>query len=425
MKNVYLKYLCFLLFAFNGYSQGSDVIFWVDNSGSISDTEYTQMSQSVQAIMTSVLECNPDNRISVVQYGSTGGSTNAKIYVESGFVNATYTFPRRSTIVGNSDFAHESLGLIGNAIDGVANPNIFGTTTLTRTPGNGLVIYFFTDALRDTTSGSCIVNASATGVGTNAAFQNYTSFKTVRGAIFVVTLISTNVAAIQASAAVASTGGTYMGAVESYPADPDGAGTTPRFFLNKTTFLLTAAEIANTIEDICSVAVDPCVADLILVSPTHDVAALIQDNRQASNSITASNVINNTAVGVYHAKNTIVLKPGFHGVNGSRFRGYIQDCPSDFVGRVVSEDTVNNIDKEEENISVFPNPSSHLVTIALNQSLIQHISILSMDGRVMFDKEIGKVEKYEVAINYYKEGVYLITVLTNNGKILKSKLVKN
>lgn len=426
MKNVYLKYICFLLLGFNAYSQGSDVIFWVDNSGSVDNTEYTQMSNSIQAIMQNVIDCNPDNRVTVIQYGSQGTGVNSRIWIESDFSNAPFVFPRRSGVIGSGDFAHEALGLIGNAIDHIANPNIFGTAFINRTPGNSLVIYLFTDASRAATgnNGSCLVSETSTGTGTNGAFQNYTDFKNLRGVKFVVTLVSPTASAIQASAAIASQGGTYTGIVESYPLDPDGSGLPPRFLLNKTNFILTTAEINNTTEQICSIAVDPCVADLVLVSPTHNVAASIQDNRQASNSITASNVISNLGVGVYHAKNTIVLKPGFHGVNGSRFRGYIQDCPSDFVGRD-ADNSEKELSSNLEKLEIFPNPSSNLVTVALNNSLIQQISILSLDGRVMFDKVIGGVEKYEFSINDYKEGLYLVTVLANDGKILKSKLVKN
>lgn len=429
MKNVYLKYLCLLLFASNGYSQGSDVIFWVDNSGSISATEYAQMSGSIQAIMANVLECNPANRITVVQYGSTGGVANAKIWIETPFTNTATAFARRAA-VGGSDYAHESLGLIGNALDGTPNANIVSpTTVLNRTPGNSLVIYFFTDAVRDATAGSCLVNAASTGVGTNAAFQNYTSFKTVRNATFVVTMIVTgggnaaqDLAAKNAGAAIASGGGSYMGTIESYPADPDGAGTVPRFLLYKTDFILTAAEIDNTTEDICSVAVDPCVADLVLVSPTHNVAALIQDNRQASNSITASNVINNTAVGVYHAKNTIVLKPGFHGVNGSRFRGYIQDCPSDFVGRIALEDKPNKI-TEKKILVLSPNPANDR-TILTSDTVMVQIEVKSLTGNVFFSKAI-KDKSYELNISDYPKGFYLVTVTTETGEVGVKKLIKN
>ncbi|PZQ80230.1 MAG: hypothetical protein DI548_14115, partial [Flavobacterium johnsoniae] len=87
MKNVYLIYLSFLLFAFKGYSQGSDVIFWLDNSGSISNLEYMQMTSSVQAIMEKVIACNPNNRISIVQYGATGAAATSKIWIESPFTN--------------------------------------------------------------------------------------------------------------------------------------------------------------------------------------------------------------------------------------------------------------------------------------------------------------------------------------------------
>ncbi|WP_343625695.1 T9SS type A sorting domain-containing protein [Flavobacterium lindanitolerans] len=385
------------------------------------------MTSSVQAIMEKVIACNPNNRISIVQYGATGAAATSKIWIESPFTNTIPVFTRRSA-VGGGDFAHEALGLIGNALDGIPNPGIVSpVTTLNRTAGNSLVIYLFTDTYRSLGS-SYIVNSSSSGVGTNAAFQNYTTFKTVRNAKFVVTIVSPNVSATEAAAAVASTGGTYTGIVESYPADPDGAGTTPRFLLNKTDFIMTPAEINNTTEEICSIAIENCIPNLVLVSPTHDVNIGTQDNRQASNSITASNsIISNTSdggVGIYHAGNTIVLKPGFHSMYRSRFRAYIQQCPSDFVGREANLEP-NKDNGKEEKISLFPNPSSTGVTIMLNSSLIQHISIVSMDGRIMLDKKIKEAEKHEVAVNDYKEGIYLVTATTVDGKIFKSKLVKN
>lgn len=429
MKNVYLIYLSLLLFAFKGYSQGSDVIFWLDNSGSISDSEYAEMSTSVKAVMQKVIDCNPNNRISIVQYGSTSLGAASKIWIETSFTNIVPVFTRRNA-VGNGDFAHEALRLIGNALDGISNSNIISPiTTLNRTPGNSLVIYLFTDAARNISGigGSFIVNSSSSGFGTDAAFQNYTAFKTVRGAKFVVTIIPPDASATAAAAAVASAGGTYTGSVESYPADPNGAGTTPRFLLNKTNFIMTPAEINTTTEQICSVAEVRCATDIILTSLFSNIGIGIQRTSQASNSIRASNRIlgngSDGGVGIYHAGNTIVLRSGFHSMRGSRFRAYIQNCPSDFVGREASLEPVKDNGKEEK-ISLFPNPSSTSVTIMLNSSLMQHISIVSMDGRIMLDKKIKEAEKYDVAVNDYKEGVYLVTVTTVDGKIFKSKLVK-
>jgi hypothetical protein len=426
MKNVYLIYLSLLLFAFKGYSQGSDVIFWLDNSGSVSNSEYAEMSTSVKAVMQKVIDCNPNNRISIVQYGATGAAATSKIWIESPFTNTIPVFTRRNAVGGGS-FAHEALDLIGNALDGIANPNIISPiTTLNRTPGNSLVIYLFTDTYRSLAS-SYIVNAYSSSIGTNAAFQNYTTFKTVRGAKFVVTIIPPDASATAAAAAVASAGGTYTGSVESYPADPNGAGTTPRFLLNKTNFIMTPAEINTTTEQICSVAEVNCVTNLTLTPQFNNVGIGAQHNRQASNSIRASNRIlgngSDGGIGIYHAGNTIVLRSGFHSMRGSRFRAYIQNCPSDFVGREASPEPVKDNGKEEK-ISLFPNPSSTSVTIMLNSSLIQHISIVSMDGRIMLDKKIKEAEKHEVAVNDYKEGVYLVTVTTVDGKIFKSKLVK-
>jgi len=425
MRNGYLKYFLALLFVANSYAQGADVIFWVDNSGSVSPAEYTQMNGSIQALMAQVLLCNPANKITVVQYGATSATgTASKIWIESGFTNTNFTFSR-ATAVGGSDFAHESLGLIGNALDGVINTAVLSPVkTLTRTPGNALVIYLFTDGYRSSGS-SYLVNSSSVAnstVGTNTAFQNYTTFKTIRNATFILTIVSPDTGSTAAAAAIASGGGSYLGAVESYPADPAGSGTTPRFLLNKTNFVLTSSEITNVTEDICSVVPPTCPTDLVLISPNHDILTG-QNNREASNSITASNRISSSAVGLYHAGNAIVLKSGFHSTNGSRFRGYILDCNGIFVGRqdTADLDTENGLSKEQ--LGLYPNPASNIVTISMDEA-IKNITVTSIDGLVIFNKKVN-TENYELNVSGFKNGLYIVTVETIEGKIVNSKLIKN
>ena len=71
-----MKKILFLLFVilFHGFTnaqaQGNDVIFVLDNSGSISDLEFSQMKQSTDSLIMKVLKCNPKNRVTVVHYGT-------------------------------------------------------------------------------------------------------------------------------------------------------------------------------------------------------------------------------------------------------------------------------------------------------------------------------------------------------------------
>lgn len=91
-----LRLWMIILFVTAGFSQqvkaqGVDVIFWMDNSGSIDATEWTNMTASTKSIIDQVLGCNPLNRVAVVHYAGDYYSSQApRLYIESDFTsNAT------------------------------------------------------------------------------------------------------------------------------------------------------------------------------------------------------------------------------------------------------------------------------------------------------------------------------------------------
>jgi hypothetical protein len=414
MKNVYMYILLFMIGCVKSFGQGTDVIFLIDNSGSIDNTEYANLQTSVAAIMASVLECNPENRITVVQYSS------GQIYIESDFSLNGYTFPRRfNNGIGGVPAA---VDLISDALNGTTSANILGTPTLNTLSGNGLAVYLFTDAPRnnDLLTGSPVT-------GSNLGFVSYTNFKNTHDATFVVTNTEIVAATIAASAGIASVGGAYTGTVESYSADPDGAGVVPRFFLNSS-FLLTPLEIEIITDYLCSVTEPECLPNLTLVSSANDVISG-QDNRQVSNTLTASNDIYAFAVGVYHSENTIVLTDGFHARNSSRFRAYIDECNSGYVGRpanTVAEEQETPVFADKQYVfSLNPNPANDKVTIT-SDKLIKSIIITAMDGKVIFSRDITKeVKEYDINISNYTKGIYNLTIIMDTGEIQTQKLIKN
>lgn len=421
MKNICLIFL--LLLGIRGWTQG-DVIFMVDASSSIQDNpEYADMQNSIADIMDQVLECHPDNRVTVVQYAGNSVGPVPRIWIESNFTSTAFTFVRKPfATMGIGDYAHECLGMIGNALDGVPNANILSPiTTLTQTPGNSLVIFLFTDALRALGS-SYLVNFASPAVGTNGAFQNYRNFKTARGASFVVMIVPPNapqdVPAIQAAATIASGGGSYTGAVEGYPLDPDAAATSRR--LVQGGFALTPAELSIIIEDICTVIGPPeCIPNLTLTHPPHDVTPPVQDNRAVSNEITASNWVPNNGVGVYHAEVAITLTSGFYSASGSRFRAYITDCEDDFQGRMADP----NPDAAEK-LRIWPNPASDQIRITA-PSDIHEIAIARMDGTEVFRARSVSSSEYGIEVSRLPKGIYILRVTTSDGKQYIEKVVKN
>lgn len=269
---IFRLYILVITLSFTGQSEsfaqssGSDIIFWLDNSGSVDDYEWSQLESSVNQIITGVLNCNPENRVSVVHYS---GTTIQSVFIESDFtsnLSVALNYERRGgptgtnfSSMGYNDYAHEALGTIGNALDGISDATICSNqTTLNQNTAHPLVIYYFTDAYRYQPAGSTIVNVSNPAMNTTAAFYNYMDFKLNRDAKFVVTLIPEDNLAIGACASISSAGGNYNGPIESYPDDPDGAGSIPRCLLVSNSFYLPSEQIQNIVSELCGEAVpDP------------------------------------------------------------------------------------------------------------------------------------------------------------------------
>lgn len=274
IKALYVSLFFLICFSTNFRAQGGvDVIVWMDNSNSITASEYTSMAATTKQIISTAINCNPSkNKVAVVHYGSPDIESNTRIYIESDFTNnitAANSFLRRGTTtnptpaneVGDQDYAHNSLSLIGNALDNVSNANIVSPQKkLTRTPGNRLVIFLFTDSHRLTlgaSAGSALVNVSG-----GALFQDYNSFKNTRNTHFVVLRAPTGegneAVAITSAAAIASKGGSYTAGVEANAGDPEGTGTTPRALYLSNDFTIPAADLTALVGEICSA--NSCVA---------------------------------------------------------------------------------------------------------------------------------------------------------------------
>ncbi|RZJ73517.1 3-coathanger stack domain-containing protein [Flavobacterium sp.] len=419
MRYIYILLVAWLL-PWNASAQGSDIIFWIDNSNSIDANEYIQMQQSIPTLINNVLQCNPLNRVAVAQYDLN------RTYIETNFTNntAAATFPRR--FVGGGGYAHRSLGALGNALDNVPNPDLVNVTNLTQTPGNNLVIFFFTDATR----AGDLCNTGF-GVGNNQAFLNYTSFKVARNARFIVTAVSpgisaaTNLDAQNAAAAIASIGGNYTMTIESYPADPDGPGTLPRFLLYKMTFTLSATEIAQVTQNLCNSA---CAPTLTLINPTHNQSSGT-DDRQAQNLITASNLLTGTVNARYHAGQSIVLTNGFRAASGTKFRAYIATCGAPFVGKMDEPEAVK-ADNPESTVTgnefrIYPNPFADILNIEVPE-IATHVLLSDIkDGRTLLNFPPTRDTKITLETSQLPRGIYLLRVTDAKGKIHSQKIVKN
>ena len=263
-KLLFFMLIMFTVFTTRIKAQGVDVIFWIDNSGSIITSEWNSISNSTKSLIDEVLGCNTNNRVAIVHYAANSGfPSSSKIFIETNFTNNATTaknFVRRggnsgthALQMGTYDFADIALGLIGNALDGNANANIISTqTTLTRNPNNRLVVFLFTDALRSLDGGSRLV--PSTGMN---PFAVYNQFKIDRNSTFVVLHApseggaSADIFAHGAAAAIASVGGNYNGAIDPNAGDPQGNGTKPRKAVMSNTFDISTLNIETIADNIC------------------------------------------------------------------------------------------------------------------------------------------------------------------------------
>lgn len=309
--------LLFILFSSSvkGQGIGVDIVLLMDNSGSVEDSEWTSMTATSKAIIDKVLACNPNNRIAIVHYGtgmtSSGdnyaGANNANIYIETNFTNNATTaknYVRRSNIVGYADNASESVKVLDNALSGIVNAHTLSAQkTLTRSPGNRMVVFHFTDGERGFFSddASSLIAMDELGKSNPDFYKVYNGFKTKFNASFIVLRANSESVgyedhAIASSAAIASVGGSYavtsIGAAdgsvspipkkETNPTDPEGQNTVPPTRFRRITangdFSFTSAQIDEVVNNICrscgpSVSVTPTSQTVCTDTPVAPIVA--------------------------------------------------------------------------------------------------------------------------------------------------------
>jgi len=239
-----------------GYSQCgcTKLVFIVDNSGSVSTTEFADMKKSIDTISAQLLRQYPGSEITILQYASqnatnhvynitvpfttsqTVAQTWSRAYATGGTVNSTYF---QDHLPGSLEkMKRDSIWYPGKAADLI-------------TGGCNARVFVFTDAAYGGT-GCCshlINNGLATLALPNYGEYNWhkTNFQS-EWTVYHVTF-GTNTTAQQAGAAISSKGGSYSGTIAANPGDPQGAGG-PRKYYSFTTFNLSQANVDTALANI-------------------------------------------------------------------------------------------------------------------------------------------------------------------------------
>ncbi len=191
--------------------------------------------------------------------------------------------------------------------------------------------------------------------------------------------------------------------------------------------------------------IDCCLSTLTLASPADDVnnlAPSIVKKKERSDWIKAANIVsvgdNALSNGVvYHAANYVELNPGFEAVLGAQFSAYPEGCSANYTYKAQAPTTIPrssdisngdetiNLIKVLKDFAIVPNPSSSTIEVIMNDAKFNRVTISTIDGKIVNERNIEKTDKTLIDVSSYANGIYIINVTSENGQVYTKKLIKN
>lgn len=252
-------------------SGGTDVLFLLDNSGSVDSAEYSTFASNVVTISQELLNANPATRIATAHYaGDMLGITptpGQNIYFERDFSRSALSMPIKQFGFGTAYHDYSSDNTVAALYQASFGLDANASTTsalivsplkeLGRDLTRPLQIVIFTDAVRHEHAGSTLLDIAGQAFdpddGSN--FTTYNKFK-AQGVKFAVAAFPVS-AVFDAEktptvAAIASKGGNYTGSIEANPQDPEGSGVPRRLVIAGVGFTLSAAQVTELVTPIAA-----------------------------------------------------------------------------------------------------------------------------------------------------------------------------
>ena len=159
-----------------------------------------------------------------------------------------------------------------------------------------------------------------------------------------------------------------------------------------------------------------CVADISLTT-AETVSPILH---QASNTITAS-----TAYGVSSGYNAtlragvlIELKDNTHIKEGAFFLAQIGEC--------IKKKSIDNVSDSllVSRLQVYPNPAESVLNLSADNMEMSAITVTALDGRVIATYNANNESSLQLDLASYASGVYLLTVETIDGQMLRQRFIK-
>ena len=73
--------------------------------------------------------------------------------------------------------------------------------------------------------------------------------------------------------------------------------------------------------------------------------------------------------------------------------------------------------------SIFPNPTSGIVTVTNKEELVKNIQLYDVNGKLLINQEANQ-NWFTMNLNSYSSGIYFIKTTTESGKTQNTKLIK-
>ncbi len=107
----------------------------------------------------------------------------------------------------------------------------------------------------------------------------------------------------------------------------------------------------------------------------------------------------------------------------SSIKGYvvlINDCGRDTITFVQWATSVNNVNKSDFEVTLYPNPAKEDVTMSVTGNVtISEVTILNAIGEVVYRESVADVKRHTIALPQFAAGRYLVRATTTAGTITK------
>ncbi|MDQ3018232.1 MAG: T9SS type A sorting domain-containing protein, partial [Bacteroidota bacterium] len=151
--------------------------------------------------------------------------------------------------------------------------------------------------------------------------------------------------------------------------------------------------------------------------------------------ITSQSMIATATTIDYRAGNMITLQAGFSAAQNCAFHAFIHDCDgssNSFLQREGGNDNENEGDQfieGEEEVTIFPNPSTGQFSIALltveeeDEAELRQISVFDINGHLVADYNMKGVHNFQLDLKDQPAGIYFARVTTNEKTYTKRIII--